>query len=281
MYREKLDNLRSTDSPTVSAAATAAERASDADGLSLVSVCKRFKGREVLRELSLQVRPKEIVGLLGADGAGKTTCFYSILGLIKPDSGRVVLEGIDITRLPTYRRCALGLAFLPQEPCIFRGLTVAQNIEAILEMTERNRQERAERREQLLAEFHLDHIRDRSAAVLSGGERRRCEIARALAADPEIMLLDEPFAGIDPITIAEIKKLILRLKERGVGVLVTDQDLHDLLEIVERAYVLHEGHVIFHGTPAELLSDPQVRRFYLGEQFEHGSVCPPQSRPKS
>ncbi|MDB5698748.1 MAG: lptB, partial [Alphaproteobacteria bacterium] len=206
--------------------------------------------------------------LLGPNGAGKTTCFYSVMGLVKPDSGRILLDGQDITSLPMYRRAILGLGYLPQETSIFRGLSVAQNIMAVLEVEEPSPAARAERLEQLLSEFHISHLRDASAMALSGGERRRCEIARALAADPSIMLLDEPFAGIDPISISDIRALVLQLKERDIGVLITDHNVRETLDIVDRACIIYDGQVLFAGSPEALVADEKVRQLYLGESFE-------------
>ena len=206
-------------------------------------------------------------GLLGPNGAGKTTCFYSVMGLVKPDAGRIMLDGDDITGLPMYRRAILGLGYLPQETSIFRGLTVAQNIGAVLELAEPDAQVRAARLDSLLAEFHLDHLRDAAAMALSGGERRRCEIARALAADPSIMLLDEPFAGIDPLSIADIRDLICELKKRDIGVLITDHNVRETLDIVDRACIIYDGAVLFQGSPADLVANEEVRRLYLGEGF--------------
>jgi lipopolysaccharide export system ATP-binding protein len=237
-------------------------------GLSVISIAKSYDRRAVLTDVSLGVDRGEVVGLLGPNGAGKTTCFYSVMGLVKPDSGRILLDGVDITGLPMYRRAILGLGYLPQETSIFRGLTVAQNIMAVLEVAEPNRKVRAERLEQLLAEFHITHLRDSSAMALSGGERRRCEIARALAADPSIMLLDEPFAGIDPISIADIRDLICELKKRDIGVLITDHNVRETLDIVDRACIIYDGQVLFAGSPEDLVRDPNVRRLYLGESFE-------------
>src|SRR5688572_5894092 len=196
-----------------------------ARGLSVISIAKSYDRKIVLRDVSLGVERGEVLGLLGPNGAGKTTCFYSIMGLVKPDSGRILLEGQDITGLPMYRRAILGLGYLPQETSIFRGLSVAQNIMAVLEVSERDKAVRRERLEQLLGEFHIEHLRDAPAMALSGGERRRCEIARSLAANPSIMLLDEPFAGIDPISIQDIRDLIVQLKARGIGVLITDHNV--------------------------------------------------------
>ncbi len=237
-------------------------------GLSVVSIAKSYDRKSVLKDVSLHVERGEVVGLLGPNGAGKTTCFYSIMGLVRPDHGRILLDGEDITGLPMYRRAILGLGYLPQETSIFRGLTVSQNILAVLEVAEPDRKVRAERLEQLLGEFHIAHLRDAPAMALSGGERRRCEIARALAADPSIMLLDEPFAGIDPISIADIRELVCELKKRDIGVLITDHNVRETLDIVDRACIIYDGQVLFAGSPAALVADPNVRRLYLGERFE-------------
>jgi lipopolysaccharide export system ATP-binding protein len=238
-----------------------------ARGLSIVSIAKAYDRRQVLSDVSLEVGRGEVVGLLGPNGAGKTTCFYSVMGLVKPDAGRILLDGEDITRLPMYRRAVLGLGYLPQEASIFRGLTVAQNILSVLEMVEPDKGVRAERLDALLGEFHLEKLRDVAATALSGGERRRAEIARALAADPSIMLLDEPFAGIDPISISDIRDLICQLKERDIGVLITDHNVRETLDIVDRACIIYDGRVLFAGSPAALVADPNVRRLYLGEGF--------------
>jgi lipopolysaccharide export system ATP-binding protein len=237
-------------------------------GLSVVSIAKSYDRKSVLNDVSLGVNRGEVVGLLGPNGAGKTTCFYSIMGLVKPDSGRILLDGEDITGLPMYRRAILGLGYLPQETSIFRGLTVSQNIMAVLEVAEPNRKIRRERLEQLLGEFHIEHLRDAPAMALSGGERRRCEIARALAADPSIMLLDEPFAGIDPISISDIRDLVKQLKQRDIGVLITDHNVRETLDIVDRACIIYDGQVLFAGSPEALVADENVRRLYLGEGFE-------------
>jgi lipopolysaccharide export system ATP-binding protein len=236
-------------------------------GLSVVSIAKSYDRKVVLKDVSLGVDRGEVVGLLGPNGAGKTTCFYSVMGLVRPDSGRIILDGQDITGLPMYRRAILGLGYLPQETSIFRGLTVAQNIMAVLEVAERDRKARRERLEQLLAEFHIGHLRDAPAMALSGGERRRCEIARALAANPSIMLLDEPFAGIDPISISDIRDLVKELKQRDIGVLITDHNVRETLDIVDRACIIYDGQVLFAGSPEALVADPNVRRLYLGESF--------------
>ena len=236
-------------------------------GLSVVSIAKSYDRKAVLTDVSLGVERGEVVGLLGPNGAGKTTCFYSIMGLVKPDSGRILLDGEDITGLPMYRRAILGLGYLPQETSIFRGLTVSQNIMAVLEVAEPNRKVREARLEQLLGEFHIERLRDAPAMALSGGERRRCEIARALAADPSIMLLDEPFAGIDPISISDIRELVIELKKRDIGVLITDHNVRETLEIVDRACIIYDGQVLFAGSPEALVADENVRRLYLGESF--------------
>ncbi len=238
-----------------------------AAGLEIVSIAKSYDRRTVLSDVSLAVGRGEVVGLLGPNGAGKTTCFYSVMGLVKPDSGRIMLDGDDITGLPMYRRAILGLGYLPQETSIFRGMSVAQNISAVLELAEPDKTKRAARLEFLLEEFGLERLRDSPAMALSGGERRRCEIARALAADPSIMLLDEPFAGIDPLSISDIRDLIKDLKKRDIGVLITDHNVRETLDIVDRACIIYDGRVLFAGSPADLVADENVRRLYLGESF--------------
>ncbi|UVO50764.1 LPS export ABC transporter ATP-binding protein [Sphingomonas sp. SUN019] len=237
------------------------------DGLSVVSIAKSYDKRVVLADVSVSVGRGEVVGLLGPNGAGKTTCFYSVMGLVKPDSGRIMLDGDDITGLPMYRRAILGLGYLPQETSIFRGLTIEKNILTVLELSEPDPAARQARLNTLLDEFGLTRLRDAPAMALSGGERRRAEIARALAANPSIMLLDEPFAGIDPISIADIRDLVCQLKERGIGVLITDHNVRETLEIVDRAYIIYDGRVLFTGSPEELVADANVRRLYLGEGF--------------
>jgi len=236
-------------------------------GLEVRSIAKSYDRRAVLHDVSLEVHRGEVVGLLGPNGAGKTTCFYSVMGLVKPDSGRIFLDGQDITELPMYRRAILGLGYLPQETSIFRGLSVEENIMAVLEVSEPDRQARGARLEQLLGEFGLTGLRESSAMALSGGERRRCEIARSLAAEPSIMLLDEPFAGIDPISIADIRDLVRELKQRDIGVLITDHNVRETLDIVDRACIIYDGQVLFAGTPEALVADQEVRRLYLGESF--------------
>ena len=245
----------------------AADRRRSDDGLEVRSIAKSYDRRAVLHDVSLEVHRGEVVGLLGPNGAGKTTCFYSVMGLVKPDSGLIYLDGRDITELPMYRRAILGLGYLPQETSIFRGMSVEENIMAVLEAAEPDKQVRRDRLEQLLAEFGLAALRDSPAMALSGGERRRCEIARALAADPSIMLLDEPFAGIDPISIADIRELVRELKSRDIGVLITDHNVRETLDIVDRACIIYDGQVLFAGTPEALVADQEVRRLYLGESF--------------
>ncbi|MEH6757191.1 MAG: LPS export ABC transporter ATP-binding protein [Parasphingorhabdus sp.] len=243
--------------------------ASDAmeHGLAVVSIAKSYDKRAVLSDVSLSVGRGEVVGLLGPNGAGKTTCFYSVMGLVRPDAGRIMLDGEDITQLPMYRRAILGLGYLPQETSIFRGMTVEQNILAVLEMVESDKAVRAETLDRLLDEFGLTKLRSSPAMALSGGERRRCEIARALAADPSIILLDEPFAGIDPISISDIRDLVVQLKNRGIGVLITDHNVRETLDIVDRACIIYDGQVLFAGSPEALVKDENVRRLYLGEGF--------------
>jgi lipopolysaccharide export system ATP-binding protein len=236
-------------------------------GLEVHSIAKSYDRRAVLHDVSLDVHRGEVVGLLGPNGAGKTTCFYSVMGLVKPDSGRIFLDGQDITELPMYRRAILGLGYLPQETSIFRGMTVEENIMAVLEVSQPDGALRRDRLEQLLGEFGLAALRDSAAMALSGGERRRCEIARALAAEPTIMLLDEPFAGIDPISIADIRELVRELRSRDIGVLITDHNVRETLDIVDRACIIYDGQVLFAGTPEALVADQEVRRLYLGESF--------------
>lgn len=236
-------------------------------GLEALSLGKRFKKRPVLRDVSLRVQRGEVVGLLGPNGAGKTTCFYIVSGLIAPDYGTIRLDGEDITRLPMYRRARLGIGYLPQEASIFRGLSVSDNIRAILEASEPDRDRREAMLDDLLAEFSISHLQRTPAMALSGGERRRVEIARALAAQPQFMLLDEPLAGIDPVALGDIRDLVLHLKDRGIGVLITDHNVRETLDVVDRAYIIHDGHVLMEGKPAEILAHEDVRRVYLGERF--------------
>ena len=236
-------------------------------GLEVVSIAKSYDKRPVLTDISLTVAKGEVLGLLGPNGAGKTTCFYSIMGLVKPDVGRILMDGVDVTRLPMYRRAILGLGYLPQETSIFRGMSVEQNIACVLEMVEPDKATQAAELERLLTEFGLTRLRASPAMALSGGERRRCEIARALAAKPSIMLLDEPFAGIDPLSISDIRELVIDLKNRGIGVLITDHNVRETLDIVDRACIIYDGKVLFAGSPEELVADENVRRLYLGESF--------------
>ena len=230
-------------------------------------ICKAYRGRQVVREVSLNVRRGEAVGLLGANGAGKTTAFYMITGLVKADRGAILFDGHDITHLPMYRRARLGIGYLPQEASIFRGLTVEQNILAVLEVTEPNRRKRYDELDRLLEEFHIASLRKAPAIALSGGERRRCEIARALAGRPSFMLLDEPFAGIDPIAVGDIQALVRHLTARGIGVLITDHNVRETLGLIDRAYIIHAGEVLTHGRAEEVVANADVRRLYLGEGF--------------
>ncbi len=239
----------------------------DNPGLVARNLGKRFRKRPVLRDVSLQVRQGEAVGLLGPNGAGKTTCFYIITGLLTADAGSISLDGHDITELPMYRRARLGIGYLPQEASIFRGLSVEQNIRAVLEVIEPERDRREAMLDDLLAEFSISHLRRTPSLALSGGERRRVEIARALASQPHFMLLDEPLAGIDPIAVSDIRDLVRHLKDRGIGVLITDHNVRETLDIVDRAYILHEGSVLMSGAPSEIVSHSDVRRVYLGERF--------------
>ena len=236
-------------------------------GLEVRNIGKSFKKRPVLREVSLSIQRGEVVGLLGPNGAGKTTCFYIVTGLISPDYGTILLDEKEITALPMYRRARLGMGYLPQEASIFRGLTVENNLRAMLEVGETSPDQLEVKLENLLAEFSLTHLRRTPALTLSGGERRRVEIARALAAEPSLILLDEPLAGIDPIAVNDIRALIGHLKDRGIGVLITDHNVRDMLEIVDRAYILHDGRILMSGIPGEIVSDKDVRRVYLGEEF--------------
>ena len=255
------------DAPSAAVDTPADEAVSEGSGLEVVSIAKSYDKRAVLTDISLTVAKGEVLGLLGPNGAGKTTCFYSIMGLVKPDSGRILMDGEDVTSLPMYRRAILGLGYLPQETSIFRGMTVEQNIACVLELGEPDRETRATELERLLDEFGLTRLRASPAMALSGGERRRCEIARALAAKPSIMLLDEPFAGIDPLSISDIRDLVKDLKRRGIGVLITDHNVRETLDIVDRACIIYGGQVLFAGTPQALVADEDVRRLYLGEGF--------------
>ena len=236
-------------------------------GLRVSHLRKSYRRRPVIRDVSLELNRGEVVALLGPNGSGKTTCFYNIAGLIMPDSGEILIDGQDVTGLPMYRRARLGIGYLPQEVSIFRGLSVEDNIQAVLEITIDDVHKRRERLEELLSGFSIGHLRRAPALALSGGERRRVEIARCLAADPKYLLLDEPFAGVDPISVGDIRALVHDLKSRGIGVLVTDHNVRETLEIVDRAYILHDGAVLMSGTADEVIRDENVRRVYLGQNF--------------
>lgn len=236
-------------------------------GLQITSLRKSYRKRPVIRDVSIDLGRGEVVALLGPNGSGKTTCFYAIAGLVTPEGGRVVIDGQDVTTLPMYRRAKLGIGYLPQEMSIFRGMSVEDNITAILEIAVPDRMRRRERLEELLSEFSIAHLRRASAMALSGGERRRVEIARCLAAGPKYVLLDEPFAGVDPIAVGEIRHLVADLKNRGIGVLITDHNVQETLQIVDRAYILHDGKVLMSGTTQEVVADENVRRVYLGSNF--------------
>ena len=236
-------------------------------GLKVVNLRKSYRRRPVIRDVSLELGRGEVVALLGPNGSGKTTCFYSIAGLVTAEGGQVIVDGRDVSAFPMYRRAQLGIGYLPQEMSIFRGLNVEDNILAILEITEPDKTARRERLEQLLSEFSIEHLRRAPALALSGGERRRTEIARCLAAGPKYVLLDEPFAGVDPIAVGEIRHLVADLKNRGIGVLITDHNVQETLQIVDRAYILHDGHVLMSGTTDEVVKDENVRRVYLGTNF--------------
>lgn len=239
-------------------------------GLAVRSLRKSYKRRPVIRDVSMHLNRGEVVALLGPNGSGKTTCFYAIAGLVTPEGGEVLIDGRDVTVLPMYRRARLGIGYLPQEVSIFRGLSVEDNILAVLEITHSDRHKQRERLEELLSEFSITHLRRAPALALSGGERRRVEIARCLAADPKYLLLDEPFAGVDPIAVGEIRTLVQDLKARGIGVLITDHNVRETLEIVDRAYILHDGKVLMSGTTDEVVRDEMVRRVYLGQNFRIG-----------
>jgi len=236
-------------------------------GLKIESLRKSYRKRLVISDVSMHLHRGEVVALLGPNGSGKTTCFYSIAGLVTPEGGRVSIDGRDVTRLPMYRRARFGIGYLPQEISIFRGMNVEDNICAVLELSVKDRDRRSERLEELLNEFSIEHLRRSPALALSGGQRRRVEIARCLAANPKYLLLDEPFAGVDPIAVGEIRNLVSDLKKRGLGVLITDHNVRETLDIVDRAYILHDGVVLRSGTAKEIVEDENVRRVYLGENF--------------
>jgi lipopolysaccharide export system ATP-binding protein len=236
-------------------------------GLSVHNLGKTYAKRPVVRNVSINVQRGEAVGLLGPNGAGKTTCFYMITGLVTPDYGRITMDGSDITGLPMFKRARLGIGYLPQEASIFRGLTVEQNIMAVLEVSEPNAENRRRLCDELLGEFSITHLRNSPAIALSGGERRRAEIARALAGRPSFVLLDEPLAGIDPIAIADVRDLVKHLKDRGIGVLITDHNVRETLDVIDRAYIIHDGMVLMEGNPSDIVNNHEVRRVYLGEKF--------------
>ena len=241
--------------------------AASKEGLVADRISKTFRGRTVVANVSLRLGRGEVAGLLGPNGAGKTTCFYMMTGLIGVDKGRILLDGEDVTGQPMYQRARMGVGYLPQEASIFRGMTVEQNVLAVVELNEPNPTAAAQTVRRLLEELRIDHLRNAPAVSLSGGERRRVEIARALAGEPDFMLLDEPFAGIDPIAIADIREVIAYLKGRGIGILITDHNVRETLEIIDRASIIHAGEVLFEGAPDEILADPEVRRVYLGDTF--------------
>lgn len=236
-------------------------------GVEAVHLSKQYHRRPVVHDVSLSLQRGEVVGLLGPNGAGKTTCFYILTGLITPETGTIMLDGMDVTPLPMYRRARLGLSYLPQESSIFRGLNVEDNIRAVLEVIEPDHDKREIMLDELLVEFGIAHLRRAPSIALSGGERRRLEIARALASQPHFLLLDEPFAGIDPIALGDIRNLVSHLREKGLGVLITDHNVRATLEIVDRAYIIHDGRVLMEGTPSEIVAHADVRRVYLGDEF--------------
>ncbi|MGD1880918.1 MAG: LPS export ABC transporter ATP-binding protein [Paracoccaceae bacterium] len=241
--------------------------AGGSQGLVVEHLRKSYKKKIVIRDFSMHVQRGEVVALLGPNGSGKTTTFYAVAGLVMPEGGSVLVDGTDVTMLPMYRRAQIGIGYLPQEMSIFRGLSVQDNISAILDISEKDRHKRRERLEELLSEFSIEHLRRAPALALSGGERRRVEIARCLAAEPNYLLLDEPFAGVDPISVGDIRHLVADLKNRGIGVLITDHNVRETLDIVDRAYILHDGQVLMSGTPEEVVQNDNVRRVYLGENF--------------
>lgn len=238
-----------------------------AEGLFVEGLAKSFGKRQVVHNVSLSLQRGEIVGLLGPNGAGKTTCFYMIMGLIAADGGKITIDGADVTSLPMYQRARLGMGYLPQEVSIFRGMSVFENVMSVVELFEKDKDERKRQVDALLAELHIEHLAKQSSTSLSGGERRRVEIARALASRPSFMLLDEPFTGIDPLAISDISDLVRYLKQRGLGVLITDHQVRETLEIVDRAYVMYDGEVLFDGPPDMVLRNEEVRRVYLGDRF--------------
>lgn len=239
------------------------------NGIIVNNLFKSYKNRVVLRGVSLNVKSGEVVGILGPNGAGKTTCFYCITGLIQPDRGKILLNDKNISYLPFYRRARLGIGYLPQESSIFRGLSVENNIMAVLEVVEKNKDKRMHRLEELLKEFSIEHLRKSPSVALSGGERRRLEIARLLAANPKFVLFDEPFAGVDPIAVNDIRDLVSHLKDKGLGVLITDHNVRETLDIVDRSYVLHDGVILTEGDKKHIISHEGVRKYYLGDSFNY------------
>ncbi|MBE7203956.1 MAG: LPS export ABC transporter ATP-binding protein [Parafilimonas terrae] len=260
-------HARQQDDPVIGADGWSAADAGGPGILSVRGLRKSYGARTVVHEAGLTVRTGEAVGLLGPNGAGKTTIFYMITGLVAADRGDITLDGLPITHLPMYQRARLGIGYLPQEASIFRGLTVEDNIRAVLEVAEPDRKERARKLDALLEEFDIARLRKSPSIALSGGERRRCEIARALASSPTFMLLDEPFAGIDPIAVGDIQDLVKHLKQRGIGVLITDHNVRETLGLIDRAYIAHSGRILTEGTPEEIVANPEARRLYLGEDF--------------
>ncbi|MCV9962412.1 LPS export ABC transporter ATP-binding protein [Pararhizobium sp. BT-229] len=253
--------------PDATVAARVVDKARYEGTLIARGLTKAYRGRRVVNGVSLVVRRGEAVGLLGPNGAGKTTCFYMITGLVPVDEGSIEINGNDVTTMPMYRRARLGVGYLPQEASIFRGLTVEENIRAVLEVHDKNRDRRESKLNELLGEFNISHLRKSPAVALSGGERRRLEIARALATDPTFMLLDEPFAGVDPISVADIQALVRHLTSRGIGVLITDHNVRETLGLIDRAYIIHAGEVLTHGRANDIVTNPDVRRLYLGDNF--------------
>ena len=243
------------------------EVTSGSSGLRIEKMRESYRKRVVIRDVSMELNRGEVVALLGPNGSGKTTSFYTIAGLVFPEAGRVTLDGQNVTSLPMYRRARMGIGYLPQEMSIFRGLSVEDNISAVLDIAVSDDHKRRERLEELLSDFSIEHLRRAPALALSGGERRRVEIARCLAADPKYLLLDEPFAGVDPISVGDIRNLVADLKTRGIGVLITDHNVRETLEIVDRAYILHDGQVLMSGSPSEVVENENVRRVYLGDNF--------------
>jgi len=262
-----LHNRKRGAKPETAAPARAIDKARYEGTLIARGLTKAYRGRRVVDGVSLVVRRGEAVGLLGPNGAGKTTCFYMITGLVPVDEGSIEINGNDVTSMPMYRRARLGVGYLPQEASIFRGLTVEENIRAVLELHDKNSERRENKLNELLGEFNISHLRKSPAVALSGGERRRLEIARALATDPTFMLLDEPFAGVDPISVADIQALVRHLTSRGIGVLITDHNVRETLGLIDRAYIIHAGEVLTHGRANDIVTNPDVRRLYLGDNF--------------